>query len=187
MRRRRLPPPRWVVPVDEPGPPDHEIAMLQVWFDREDPDDPTSQPIRISGISMWHRDGPSPTILGRFHWATWLPIAELIARTRGDVGDILWRSGDVFDPKTVQGQIQRAYYDDIGLAYDKRRPGRKGNDPALYERVAKRYVELVSIGIRNPTQTIAAELGYSRNTVAGWIRKAREHGHLPPARKGKAG
>jgi len=158
-----------------------------VWFDRERPEDPTSEPLGINGVTMWQRDGVSPSTMSRFPWGTWLPIAELIARTNGDVKDIRWRSGDMFDPHTVVGRITRASYESIGLPYETRRPGRKGNDPQLYVHVADRYKELVSLGIRNPTQTIATEMNYSRNTVAGWIRKARELGHLPRARKGKAG
>ena len=42
-------------------------------------------------------------------------------------------------------------------------------------------------GARDPTARIAREMVYSRNTVAGWVRRARELGLLPPARRGRAG
>ncbi len=188
LTRRRLPPPPWAaqqaVSIPEP---DTELATLEVWFHRADPEDLKSEPVGISGVSLWVRDGLNPSDLKRFAWASWLPIAEAVARTGGDISSALWRSDDGFDPKTVQGLASRAYYDAWGLKYKKRRPGRKGHEPEFYEQVAKRYLELLSQGVRSPTQTIAHETNYSRDTVAGWVGRARQLGFLPPARRGRAG
>lgn len=40
-------------------------------------------------------------------------------------------------------------------------------------------------GVTNPTATIAAERFANHNTVAGWLRGARERGYLPPGRRGR--
>jgi hypothetical protein len=173
--------------LPDPTPPDTELAWLEVWFVRADPEDPHSEPLRPAGVSLWMRDGVTATELRRFGWARWLPVADAVARTGGETTHPLWRSEDMFDPKTVQGKASRAYYEEWDLPYRKKRPGRKGHEPEFYEQVAKRYLALRADGVRNPTQTIAEEKHYSRDTVAGWVRRARELGYLPPGRRGRAG
>jgi len=163
------------------------MATLEVAFTRADPEDPASEPLGVSGVSLWTRDGLTASDIKRFGWASWLAVADAVARTGGDTTHSKWRSDDRFDPHTVQGLTSRAYYESWNLSYRKKRPGRKGHEPEFYEGVAKRYLELRSEGVRNPTQRIADETHYSRNTVAGWVRKARVLGFLAPGRRGKAG
>lgn len=62
-----------------------------------------------------------------------------------------------------------------------------GTDPdAFSHRVATAYLAAVeSTGA--PAKALAEEAGVPVTTVHRWIREARQRGHLPPARKGRAG
>lgn len=62
-----------------------------------------------------------------------------------------------------------------------------GTDPdAFSRRVAQAYMAAVeSTGA--PAKALAEEAGVPVTTVHRWIREARQRGHLPPARKGRAG
>lgn len=62
-----------------------------------------------------------------------------------------------------------------------------GTDPdAFSRRVAQAYTAAVeSTGA--PAKALADEAGVPVTTVHRWIREARQRGHLPPARKGRAG
>jgi hypothetical protein len=73
-------------------------------------------------------------------------------------------------------------YGEHGIAAAGKRPGRKGHPRSFYERIAARYTALLP-EVRSPTRRIAAEEFVSVNTAAGWIRKARGLGLLPPAAK----
>jgi hypothetical protein len=174
-------------PVPPQPEPDRDIGVLGVSFQREDPDDPESTPTGVSGVSLWLEGGTAPSDLSRFAWARWLAVAEAIARTGGDIGHPSWRSDDLADPSTVVGQMTRATYAEYGVALRTTKPGRKGHPASFYEEIAARYRELLAEGYTDPTRRISEERQYSRNTVAGWIRKARQLGYLAPARKGKAG
>ena len=70
---------------------------------------------------------------------------------------------------------------------ESRRRGRPSLGPAHYAEVAQRYTALSEQGERAPVAVIAEESGYNRNTVAGWVRRAREMGFLAPPRRGRAG
>ncbi len=69
----------------------------------------------------------------------------------------------------------------------KRRPGRRGHTGDHYQKVADAYKALMATGETAPNKRIAEEWGYSRNTVAGWVRMARQLGFLGPAHQGRAG
>ena len=94
--------------------------------------------------------------LSRFPLATWLAVADTVRRNLDDAGD---------------GSPARRP--------DSRRPGRAGHGDAFHREVARRARELWDAGSRKATQTIAEEAGVSRNTAAGWVRRAREKGFLP--------
>ncbi len=166
---------------------DRVVGTLAVWFARANPADAKSEPIRVQEVSLSLVDGLTPIELKRFGWSRWLTVADAIARTGGDVGHPSWRSEEFGDPATVSGKMTRALYAEHGIAVPQRRPGRKGHGPEFYRGVANRYTELRAKGVRSPTQQIAAESFKSRDTVAGWVKKARKLGFLPPARRGRAG
>jgi hypothetical protein len=183
LYRRRIRGVPWE-PVAPTPPPEHDVAVLAVRFDREDAAAP---PTRITGISLWLEGGVNANEINRFGWKRWLAVADAIARTGGDIGHPSWRSDDPADPSTISGKITRAAYADLGVPIPTRRPGRKGHPLEFYEEVARRYVQLRAEGATNPTQRIAKERHFSRDTVAGWVRRARQLGYLPKAREGRAG
>ncbi|MDQ7910757.1 hypothetical protein RB614_40330 [Phytohabitans sp. ZYX-F-186] len=62
-----------------------------------------------------------------------------------------------------------------------------GSDPdGFSRRVADAYNEAV-VSTRKPAMVLAEEAGVPVTTVHRWIAEARRRGHLPPARKGRAG
>ncbi len=61
-----------------------------------------------------------------------------------------------------------------GLLGDVEKPGRKPLPDEHYRRIANRVLELRSQGVGQPVAAIAAEEQQNRNTVAGWVKKARE-------------
>lgn len=124
-------------------------------------------PLAIDEVRI-RLDHISPALLQRQPWARWVTLAEAAARNEGYAGPAL--------RKVIDEQDGRP-----------RRPGRPGHGREHYQRVASRYVQLLKEGNRKPVQTMAAEMDYSRDTVAGWVRRARQLGLLPPARRSKAG
>lgn len=163
------------------------VGTLGVWFARTDPTDPRSEPARIHEVSLSLIDGLTPTEIKRFAWSRWLTAADAVARTGGDITHPSWRTVEFGDPKSVAGMLTRGLDAENEIPLPRRRPGRKGHPEEFYEKVANRYQELRERGIRSPTATIAREMHYSRSTVAGWIKKARRLGKLPPARRGRPG
>jgi transposase len=69
----------------------------------------------------------------------------------------------------------------------KLRRGRPGYPDEHYREIAELYSTLILAGERAPNEKIAKIKDYSPSTVAGWVKKARELGYLPPGKKGKAG
>lgn len=137
----------------------------------------------------------TPTRLQRFPWARCLRVVEAVVRNPGPLYP---------EVGTDQRTGRQAYHDQWGQAAAEinqtinealhgirpkasRRPGRKGHDESHYRRVADAYEALIATGEPAPNKRMAEDWGYSRNTVAGWVRKARQLGYLPPARQGRAG
>jgi hypothetical protein len=167
--------------------PARVVGQLGVHFAREDPDDPSSPLGAMDQVDLYLPGGLTPTDIRRFPWARWLEVADVMARLPDPQGDPSW-----FQPEprasTAGGKLKRAIYAEAGVKINLRgRPGRTGHGSEFYEEVAKRYTELMKAGVRSPTKTIAQERNYSRDTVAGWVRRARELNYLPKARKGRAG
>jgi hypothetical protein len=124
------------------------------------------------------QDATAPAYLKRFPWAGWLTVADAAARrglTPQLTRAVTAARGNRRPPRHAR-QILGG-----------KRPGRGGHPDSHYRQVAKRYQELHGQGRLDPTASLAVEYDTSRNTVAGWVRKARDRGYLPPARKGRAG
>jgi hypothetical protein len=128
-------------------------------------------------------DSLSPSDLQRFPWATMFAAADAANRGLSDrqpnsssteVMGILKAHGE--------GKLKRPRPPRVA-----KRPGRRGHPDEHFRAVADRYNELRSSGVSNPTATIARERNASRDTVAGWVRGARDRDYLPPARPGRAG
>jgi len=182
-QKTRAEPPRdgdavLIAPALLPGvlrPPDGQAkGEFQVGLDPESG--------RATWVALKYPDGLTPTDLQRFPWSMFIAIADTAERGLRD--HPLSESAD---------ELSRMTWAQLGgrrvrkRAKSPRRPGRRGHPDSHYQEVARRYVELRQQGLRNPTLTIAKEWPASRDTVAGWVRGARERGFLPPARPGRAG
>ncbi len=150
-----------------PG-PDKSRSVMRVWFDQDD-----DYRVRTIQLSMPGRI--TPTELRRFPWDRWLDRADFAIR------DPMMR------PRVFTAGLEK----DASSAKASKpepapgRPGRRGHPDEHYREVAERYRQLHAEGVTNPTATIAAERFANHNTVAGWLRGARERGYLPPGRRGR--
>jgi hypothetical protein len=140
---------------------------LEVRYRREDPDDPTSAPIAINEVRLILPSGAAPSDIRRFGWVRWLAVADAVAR---------WRPNDDSLGVAITDAGTRALRLEGTLR--KRRPGRRGHPAEFYKKIADRYIDLTARGARNPRAQIASETGKSIDTVAGWLRRARELGYL---------
>lgn len=132
---------------------------------------PVSGPLRLAKLVVRFRSSESHACsvtlapygsdvrrsLSRFPLATWLAVADTVRRS--------------YDTAARDGSPTKGP--------DRSRPGRAGHGDAFYRDVARRYRDLQGADSAKPTQTIAEEAGVSRNTAAGWVRRAREQGFLP--------
>jgi hypothetical protein len=153
--------------VSNPG-PDKSRSVMRVWFD---PDD--DYRVRTVQLSMPGRI--TPTELRRFPWDRWLWLADF------NIRDPFMHSGSVAHVPKNDMAPRKAPKPEPAPG----RPGRRGHPDEHYRDVAERYRQLRSEGVTNPTATIAAERFANHNTVAGWLRGARERGYLPPGRRGR--
>ena len=152
--------------------------------------------------------GITPTVLQRAPWRRLLTVADNVRRyehRRLDeiIGVRQFLDGDK-RPSAFQQERDSGHHEmmmsmidyslgkpvhswkDYGRSNrEHRRPGRKGHPPSFYAEIAARYLQLRSEGSYNPVATIAKEWGYPRNTVSGWVRKARQQGHLARGRPGR--
>jgi hypothetical protein len=161
-------------------------ARLSVGFDGGEP---TRVRLTVPG-------GLSASLLRRFAWDRYLTIADAARRNAVAAKDSGRRSQPVRGPLTMSDdtvvgpftvpQIPKTFYVQSDPPVAQRPWGAKRPDE-FYRSVANRYTELRASGERNPTAVIAREMGYNRNTVAGWVRKARTLRYLPAARPGRAG
>lgn len=169
--------------------PAQVVGSLGVRYRRQDPDDPGSPLTVPEQVSLYLAEGITPTSIRRFAWSRWLDVADAIARAEEPEKGAhpSW-----FESQPAAGspggKLKRAIHAEHGFKVNlRRRPGRKGHPPEFYQEIANRYQELRRSGVRSPTKTIAEQMRYSRDTVAGWVRRARELGLLTPARRGRPG
>jgi len=161
--------------VSYPG-PDGTQSNLRVWVDPEDE-------YRVQSVRLRLPGRMTATEIRRFPWSDWLSFSDAFAREAFGPG--YPAISGVPQEVTVRPSAARAAAQPIGERPG--RPGRRGHSDEHYRAIAKRYLELRRSGVRNPTATIATEQIVNRNTVAGWLRVARERKYLPPARPGKPG
>ncbi len=123
-----------------------------------------------TAITINPRSEPlSSEYLRRFPYGRWLRVAAALWRiSQEDTGWSLVHSG-------LEGRSAP------------KAPGRVGYPDEHWQAVADGYQEFLTKGERAPTALIGELWGVSRNTAAGWIRKCRQLGLLPPARPGRAG
>lgn len=162
-------------------PPDVE-AHVEVQLDQE------------TGNATWvgcsFPGGLTPSDLQRLPWATYLAVADAANQSlsdRSEDGLLRHRDGAADWHLTNLLIAETKGEPTPKRPRIKRRPGRAGHPDSHYVEIAQRYQELYAKGVTSPTITIAKERHVARETAAGWIRTARLRGHLPPARRGKAG
>jgi hypothetical protein len=126
-------------------------------------------------------EGLSATALQRFPWARWLTVAKASARSEAAAGR---PGGSASDPdlrRLVQAATEGKRLRPISETT--KRPGRRGHPESFYREVAERYSQLCEQGDPHPRATLANELGYSPNTLAGLLRTARQRGLLGPPKR----
>jgi hypothetical protein len=146
--------------------PDGSHSVMRVWFE---PDDD----YRVRSVKLSMPGRITPTELRRFPWDRWLELADWNVRLPN------MRPSD--PPLVPKNDASPAEASKPAPG----RPGRRGHPDEHYREVAERYRQLRAEGVTNPTATIAAERFANHNTVAGWLRGARERGYLPPGRRGR--
>ena len=162
------------------GRQDGRRGELTVWY----ADEPGGQ---VATVRLSLPEGLRPSTLSRFPWARWMAVASAGARYPGPPGSDAAET-DLPGAVNLLAAVEAARRQGASPGtHRQRRAGRRPLPEGHYADVAKRYAELRLQGTRNPTATIAAERAVNRNTVAGWLRGARQRGYLPPAQPGKAG
>ena len=161
-----------------------------------DPDAARSGEVTIREVRISLPGPMTPSRLQRFPWARCLRVVEAVVRNPGPlyppIGPDQRSSRSTYLAESAEAAyrinqtINEALHGQkpTGL---KHRPGRASHPDDHYKRVADAYQALIATGEPAPNKRIADDWGYSRNTVAGWVRKARQLGYLPPAKKGRAG
>ena len=89
--------------------------------------------------------------------------------------------GDPIEYFRVKGMFEKARTSRLML----KRPAGRRLDDHFYAEVARAYADAVAVGL-NPRKTLAADSGTPADTVARWIRTARQRGKLSEAQPGKA-
>jgi len=163
---------------------------LEVTFERPDATDPGG----ITAVTMTsQRADIRAGMLSRFAWAQWLRVAEATIRNPGpDTPPMTLGEGDIFDQMRQWEEAHTAARAKIQAAVKRAlkrtpHPGRAGRPDSFYEHVGELYTALLRDGHPDPTERLALQLGVSRNTISGWLRRARDRALLPEARPGRAG
>lgn len=154
----------------DPYEPGRLVATLAVDFDDDG---------RVIGAHLT-KPGLTGSELARFPWSRWIGAATHFRKAHLSLA---LEQGTL---NVVDGVLAAGLHEQR-----QRRPGRAGHGRDFYEVLAERYSALAAEGVRNPVQTLtdeAADRGehISRDTVAGWVKRARELGLLPPGRPRKA-
>ena len=144
---------------------------------------------RIVSVRLTDPEGLSATALQRFPWARWLTVADGALRTLGNPYGGGLDGLRIFAALDHDKRLERALSGERlrPLSDPSRRPGRAGHPDKFYAGVARDYTALRQQGSLRPTADLAKQRGVSRNTMAGWVRRARERGMLPEARGNRPG
>lgn len=137
-----------------------------------------------------------PTAISRFPWARWVTAAETVLRQHGLEPPLVQLEDGTFEEGPAALRVAEMLPAIIEALREMpprpAKPGRRGIPTDFYEAIATRYSAHVAAGKRHPVQAItdeetAAGRPVSRGTVASWVRRARQLGLLPPAKRGRAG
>ncbi len=178
----------WLRDPDSPSGVYDSDWTLEVTFER-----PSPEPGVIIDVKLTRAEGVAAAMLRGFGWAQWLRVAEAAIRNPGPPPPMTAGEGDILDQienwNALHAEAQARVRAAIRRALKaKPHPGRGRRTDAFYENVALLYNAHLRAGQANPTARIAKELDVSRNTVSGWLRRAREQTDLlPESRRGKPG
>jgi hypothetical protein len=143
---------------------------------------------RIVSVRLTDPEGLTATALQRFPWARWLTVADGALRTfsspYGQLDGLRILAALEHDERlerALSGERLRPRPD------PSRRPGRAGHPNRFYAEIARDYTALRQQGSLRPTADLAKQRRVSRDTMAGWVRRARERGLLPEARGNRPG
>jgi len=144
-----------------------------------------SEDFRVSSVEVRDPGGLTAMALQRFPWARWLTAAKTSVRKERAAARAGRPGGSAVDAQ-VQRVVQAAASGKRVRppVISRKRPGRAGHPDSVYLDVAKRYAQLCEEGDPHPRKTLATQMHYSPNTMAGLLRKARERGFLGPPRGG---
>lgn len=124
----------------------------------------------------------------------WLSSSLLAAVPRHRIEVAVTASKDVFqkglleymdvaiDPDDLDASFKRAY--NIAPRPKLERPPRGKLDDDFYREVALAYRWALAAG-RSPLDTLVADSGVPRGTIARWVAAARDRGFLPPTTPGR--
>lgn len=123
------------------------------------------------------KPGLTGSELARFPWSRWVTAATHFRKAH------LSMAHDAAVLELADGALTAG----LTEQRQRRRPGRGGHPIEFYEVLAKQYSGLVATGVKNPVQALTDEAAargehVSRDTVAGWVKRARQLGLLPPGR-----
>jgi hypothetical protein len=133
---------------------------------------------RVVSAELRVPDGLTATALQRFPWARWLTIVKETARSEGAAEAPGDSARDPALSRLVQAATEGKRLRTPVPA--PKRPGRRGHPESLYRGVGELYAQLCAEGDPHPRATLANQMNYSPNTMAGLLRKARERGFLRP-------
>jgi hypothetical protein len=150
-------------------PAGHAVGIVYVEYPSDEDDStPTKLSIELMGEPI------TPTALQRFPWTRALAAADAARRARQINTIDAWRESAARSAEVTGQRVAK-------------RRGRPDLGQAFYDTIAQRYLALRAEGCTNPNVVLAEKYFVNRNTAAGWVRKARERGLLPPGRPGRAG
>lgn len=154
---------------EDDGPEAEPVLVLVVHFNTG-----RGVPLTVKGVIV---ESPNPltgSTLRRLPWDKYLRLADAAIR---------FRYAATIDSAREQSRRTKESAQELFGG----KTGRKPLPDDHYRRIARRVLELRSEGVGQPVLVIAKEEKQNRNTVAGWVRKARQRGYLPPGRPGRAG
>jgi hypothetical protein len=159
---------------------------LEVEFQRPKPSDPGA----ILKVQLAGAAGITASEAQRFGWSKWLRVAEGVIRNQGPPPPFRRGPGELVSNERREWEAKRRAAEALIQAHlaATPRPGKKGRPEDFYRAIADLYLHYSTVGGQaHPTKRIADQFHVPRNTVAGWVRKARDLAPLPRARRGKAG
>lgn len=150
----------------------NQMGQLHVWFDKGPNGEVDTVQLRLPA-------GMKPRTLQRFPWGRWIAVADAARRMK--------QLDAESEARLLVERIASARSGErMTRAKVGSRPGPVGRGDEFYKDIARQYLELLQTST-TPTLELGSQNFVNRSTAAGWVRKARAKGFLPPARQGRIG